>query len=85
MDLDDFEKLDIEQINPCSDDILTARRALKVFDQWYARTYRSARWMDLIGDYGGNELFIVDGQFTSYCRPISLIMSTRRIACTACS
>ena len=48
MDLDEFEKIDAGQINLCSDEILTTQQALKVFDnQWYALTYRSARWMDL--------------------------------------
>ena len=83
MDLDEFEKIDIEKINLCHDETLTTQQALKVFDnQWYALTYRSARWMDLIGDYGGNELFIVDGQFQHIGRLTPLIVNTRRIAYT---
>lgn len=78
MDLDEFEKIDAGQINLCSDEILTTQQALKVFDnQWYALTYRSARWMDLIGDYGGNELFIIDGQFQHIGRLTTLIENTR--------
>ena len=32
--------------------------------EWYARTAKTARWMDLVGDYAGDELFIVDGMIS---------------------
>ncbi|KAJ4478505.1 hypothetical protein J3R30DRAFT_3372705 [Lentinula aciculospora] len=30
-------------------------------DTWYTQATRRARWMDLIGDYGGKETFFIDG------------------------
>ncbi|KAK2461121.1 hypothetical protein APHAL10511_006648 [Amanita phalloides] len=63
MDLDDFADTGVKQTSIDLNKNLTIQQALKVFDDhWYALTYRSARWMDLIGDYGGSELFIIDGE-----------------------
>jgi len=35
----------------------------RIDDEWYFRASRSARWMDLLGDYAGSEPFILDGKF----------------------
>jgi len=32
-------------------------------NEWYTRASRSARWMDLLGDYAGSEPFVIDGKF----------------------
>lgn len=40
---------------------LSAKEALEQIDKaWYIATNRRARMMDLLGDYGGSELFILD-------------------------
>ena len=62
MDLDDFDR-DVE-VRPVStsDKNYSAKAALDYIDgQWYTTATRAARWMDLIGDYAGNELFLIDG------------------------
>jgi hypothetical protein len=42
---------------------MSAVEALKcIDDRWYKTIAgKKARWMDLIGDYAGNERFILDG------------------------
>jgi len=42
---------------------MDAFQALKYIDgHWYKEIGgKKARWMDLIGDYAGNEMFILDG------------------------
>ena len=35
----------------------------RIDDEWYFRASRSARWMDLLGDYAGSEPFVLDGKF----------------------
>ena len=41
-----------------------ASEAVKHLDEkWYRTVAKRARWMDLIGDYAGNERFMVDGVF----------------------
>ncbi len=42
---------------------MNAIKALKyIDDKWYKKIAgKKARWMDLIGDYAGNEQFILDG------------------------
>jgi hypothetical protein len=37
----------------------------RINDEWYFRASRSARWMDLLGDYAGSEAFVIDGKFHS--------------------
>ena len=32
-------------------------------DTWFVNAGRSSRWMDLLGDYAGMELFVIDGQY----------------------
>lgn len=42
---------------------LSPLEALKTVDtRWYAPFSRASRWMDLVGDYAGHELFVIDGQ-----------------------
>lgn len=59
-----------EQINISSTDLgiapgnnaYTAKEALNLFDAtWYNRTSQFGRWVDVIGDYAGEELFLLDG------------------------
>lgn len=75
MDLDDFEQIQNAQNKDTTIDLGTsddASSALEYFDAvWYSFTSRRGRVMDLIGDYGGNELFIIDGTFL----PVALEMS----------
>ncbi|TFK24691.1 P-loop containing nucleoside triphosphate hydrolase protein [Coprinopsis marcescibilis] len=41
---------------------------LQLFDSnWYIDRTRAARWMDLLGDYAGNELFVIDGESLFQC------------------
>ncbi|KLO14115.1 P-loop containing nucleoside triphosphate hydrolase protein [Schizopora paradoxa] len=41
---------------------LSALKALSVVDHsWYAPFSKKSRWMDLVGDYAGQELFVIDG------------------------
>ena len=49
---------------------MTAVEALKYMDDnWYKNIAgKKARWMDLIGDYAGNERFILDGKWTLFSR-----------------
>lgn len=46
---------------------MDALEALKcIDDRWYRIVAgKKARWMDLIGDYAGNERFILDGNKTT--------------------
>jgi hypothetical protein len=48
---------------PAHEEKMNAVEALKcIDDRWYRRIAgKKARWMDLIGDYAGNERFILDG------------------------
>jgi ATP-dependent RNA helicase DDX60 len=42
---------------------LSAFEALDhINENWFAEVSRKSRWMDLIGDFAGNERFIVDGE-----------------------
>ena len=70
MDLENFEKGPPElhvQIS-CQDDYLWPNTALRTLDNiWYTEATRRARWMDLIGDYGGKETFFIDDKsFSSF-------------------
>jgi hypothetical protein len=60
MDLDDFESRAVGSQAKLKDH--TPRATLRYFDVvWWVRTSRSARWMDLLGDYAGTEPFVLDG------------------------
>lgn len=63
MDLDDFEEDALALTTANAPKSTSALHALAYIDnRWYARASRSARWMDLIGDYAGTEPFILDGE-----------------------
>ena len=36
--------------------------AWPLLDDWFTKASRSARWMDLLGDYAGSEPFVIHGQ-----------------------
>ena len=59
------DTVDCSQDNPaCAhEEKMDAVEALKcIDDQWYKTVAgKKARWMDLIGDYAGNERFTLDG------------------------
>jgi hypothetical protein len=72
MDLIDFafddsvlEAVDSSQ-DKAHEETMNAVEALKcIDDRWYKTIAgKKARWMDLIGDYAGNERFILDGSET---------------------
>ena len=58
----DLEAVDSSQDN-AGHEKMSAVEALKcIDDRWYKTIAgKKARWMDLIGDYAGNERFILDG------------------------
>ena len=58
-----LEAVDSSQDNASHEEKMNAVEALKcIDDRWYRRVAgKKARWMDLIGDYAGNERFILDG------------------------
>ena len=58
-----LEAKDGSQDNASHEEKMNAVEALKcIDDRWYRRVAgKKARWMDLIGDYAGNERFILDG------------------------
>lgn len=63
MDLENFETVEAP---PPGDDLSqtsSAANALRYLDaHWFTQMNRRGRWMDLIGDYAGNELFVLDGE-----------------------
>lgn len=62
MDLEEFEGSNKTLTLPSSA-FKSARDALDYLDQmWFINASRSARWMDLLGDYAGGEPFIIDGR-----------------------
>ena len=72
MDLDEFEAVATPEspiVSPGHG--LSTRKAIAAFDHvWLAPRSRSARWMDLVGDYAGMERFIIDGMYDS-CSVVS--------------
>jgi len=66
MDLDNFEvapDADLNRHVQIPDKDLSLLGAATLFDEsWYVGRSRTARWMDLIGDYAGMERFVIDGQ-----------------------
>lgn len=67
LDLDGFDvgltvvdTLSVEK--DTSGNVPDAQSALRHIDgEWYSRQNRRGRQMDLIGDYAGNEPFVLDG------------------------
>ena len=65
MDLEEFETSN--QILSVPSSFPAAQDALYHLDQlWFINATRSARWMDLLGDYAGDEPFIIDGRLSLY-------------------
>jgi hypothetical protein len=63
MDLEDFNNTD-EGVGLSTETHFTAKQALAYLDaKWYTGVNRRARRMDLIGDYAGSELFVLDGTY----------------------
>ncbi|KAJ7225893.1 hypothetical protein GGX14DRAFT_641680 [Mycena pura] len=61
MDLENFEEEQPLPQQPVH--VTSSRGALTAIDNvFYTPASRAARWMDLIGDYGGKELFVVEGE-----------------------
>ncbi|KAJ3744995.1 hypothetical protein DFH05DRAFT_1397236 [Lentinula detonsa] len=64
MDLEDFEHgLELHSTRTSHNQgQISPEKALRLLDEtWYIQAARRARWMDLIGDYGGKEIFFIDG------------------------
>lgn len=62
MDLEEFEASN-QTLTVPSSGFESARHALDHLDRmWFINATRSARWMDLLGDYAGGEPFIIDGR-----------------------
>jgi ATP-dependent RNA helicase DDX60 len=62
-DFIDLVTVGSSQHNAVREERMDAIEALKYIDNnWYKEIAgKQARWMDLIGDYAGNEKFILDG------------------------
>ena len=66
MDLEEFEESS-QSLTVPSSVFKSARDALDCLDRvWFINATRSARWMDLLGDYAGDEPFIIDGRLSLY-------------------
>ena len=61
MDLDDFQKLGLQPSGVKLHGTSAHDAVDFIDDLFYSEANRRARWMDLIGDYAGNELFVLDG------------------------
>ena len=62
MDLDDFQEQGRISDSPFKG--CTPHEAVEYMDNvWYSELNRRSRWMDLVGDYAGNELFVLDGTY----------------------
>ena len=64
MDLDGFEQAadNAAYTSIILPPIPTAEDVLEYVDAiWYIPTSRRGRWMDLMGDYAGSEMFVLDG------------------------
>jgi ATP-dependent RNA helicase DDX60 len=77
MDLEEFERSNQILDVPSGSGFQATRDALDHLDQlWVINATRSARWMDLLGDYAGDEPFIIDGRlelYENYCEIFSEI------------
>jgi hypothetical protein len=63
MDLEKFDDIDgLEHSLSTETHSFTSEQALDEIDQqWFTLATRRARWMDLLGDYAGAELFLISG------------------------
>ncbi|KAJ7757625.1 hypothetical protein B0H16DRAFT_1721359 [Mycena metata] len=66
MDLENFDDaaaLDPQPLVEKPQSRISVHRALQLIDsQWFSLATRRARWMDLLGDYAGAELFLISGE-----------------------
>ncbi|KAJ6520487.1 hypothetical protein C8R45DRAFT_1205447 [Mycena sanguinolenta] len=64
MDLENFDDIDEFDAPLSAENIsISAQQALEELDQqWFTLATRRARWMDLLGDYAGAELFLISGE-----------------------
>ncbi|KAF8155693.1 hypothetical protein B0H34DRAFT_506081 [Crassisporium funariophilum] len=63
MDLDEFDTTAQSIPETLLPRINSPSKALAFIDRhWFIQATRSARWMDLLGDYAGRELFVIDGE-----------------------
>lgn len=53
-------------------------KAWPLLDDWFIKASRSARWMDLLGDYAGSEHFVIHGQHSIFAVLVFKISSDRR-------
>jgi ATP-dependent RNA helicase DDX60 len=59
---DSVEAMDSSRDNPTHEKMDGVEALKCIDDRWYKTVAgKKARWMDLIGDYAGNERFILDG------------------------
>jgi hypothetical protein len=66
MDLEGFDDALEANLLQYSPGNVSFTGALDTLDRsWYMKATRSARWMDLLGDYAGTEPFLLDGRFPS--------------------
>ena len=72
MDIE-FDTLEEEGLGPTKKlEDITPGSALALFDRtWYIKASRRARRMDLIGDYAGSEMFVIDGRLDQAFRRYS--------------
>lgn len=64
MDFDDFDDEPQNFTQTLENSIDGAAETLRMFDtRWYTARVRASRRMDLLGDYAGNEFFLIDGAF----------------------
>jgi hypothetical protein len=61
MDLENFEDAGDVWSSDLAPTLLSDKEAIDLVDTWYINVNRGARWMDLLGDYAGSELFVIDG------------------------
>ncbi|RDB27046.1 hypothetical protein Hypma_005061 [Hypsizygus marmoreus] len=63
MDLENFNELDENFADASRTLTFSPDEALEEIDRtWFRPAARRARWMDLLGDYAGSELFVIDGE-----------------------
>ncbi|KAJ6557124.1 hypothetical protein B0H10DRAFT_1967384 [Mycena sp. CBHHK59/15] len=68
MDLENFDIDGLDQPVVNNGGAVSSQKALEVVDQqWFTSATRRARWMDLLGDYAGVELFLISG---SHCESL---------------
>ena len=70
MDFDDFDDGPINEAQITQNASPGVSEALKLFDRvWYVPRSRASRRMDLLGDYAGNEFFVIDGAYLAASVP----------------